>query len=231
MLDPLQELEQKIPRLVSTWSLWLVIPLVLLLGAGTFVLDVTQEARIATGIPYAAVVLIASFSGNRVATFACAVLVVGAMVVGYQLTVPVEAPWPELIDRAQAVAVVCLLAIFLIHRIYVVRQRNQAMVELAEAIQRLKLLHGMLPICSSCKKIKTNHGEWTQLESYIQSHSEAEFTHGICNDCAELMYGQFLAEEEAKAVQRRAAQEAPSLPLAGPPQTASTPPPEAGPTP
>jgi hypothetical protein len=214
MADPLQELEQKIPRLVSTWSLWLVIPLVLVLVAGTFALDVTQEARIATGIPYAAVVLIASFSGNRIVTFVTVLVVVAAMVIGYQLTAAAEAPWPEFIDRVQAVAVVCLLAIFLIHRIYVVRQRNQAVTELTETLQRLKLLHGMLPICSSCKKIKTNHGEWTQLESYIQSHSEAEFTHGICNDCAELMYGQFLADEEAKAAARRAAAGTPPPPPA-----------------
>ena len=58
----------------------------------------------------------------------------------------------------------------------------------------LKLLHeirhleGLLPICASCKKIRDTHGNWLQIEGYIRDHSDAEFTHSICPDCAKKLY-------------------------------------------
>lgn len=58
----------------------------------------------------------------------------------------------------------------------------------AEGVDSLKRLQGMLPICSSCKKIRDDQGSWTQLEWYIRDHSGAEFTHGICPECAEKLY-------------------------------------------
>ncbi|MFC1821943.1 MASE3 domain-containing protein [Thermodesulfobacteriota bacterium] len=60
--------------------------------------------------------------------------------------------------------------------------------KLQEALKKVKTLSGLLPICSSCKKIRDDRGYWSQIESYIGKHSEAEFTHGICPDCAEKIY-------------------------------------------
>lgn len=59
---------------------------------------------------------------------------------------------------------------------------------LALAQGELKTLSGLLPICSSCKKIRDDGGYWSQLEAYISRHSEAQFTHGICPDCAEVIF-------------------------------------------
>jgi len=56
--------------------------------------------------------------------------------------------------------------------------------ELEVALAQVKTLSGMLPICASCKKIRDDKGYWTQIESYIRHHSEAEFSHGFCPDCA-----------------------------------------------
>jgi DNA-binding response OmpR family regulator len=56
--------------------------------------------------------------------------------------------------------------------------------ELEAALAQVKTLSGMLPICASCKKIRDDKGYWTQIESYIRHHSEAEFSHGFCPDCA-----------------------------------------------
>jgi len=56
--------------------------------------------------------------------------------------------------------------------------------ELEEALAKVKTLSGMLPICASCKKIRDDHGYWTQIESYIRQNSEAEFSHGFCPECA-----------------------------------------------
>jgi PleD family two-component response regulator len=55
--------------------------------------------------------------------------------------------------------------------------------ELDKALTEVKQLHGLLPICSHCKKIRDDRGEWSEIENYIQSRSHASFTHGICPDC------------------------------------------------
>jgi len=70
------------------------------------------------------------------------------------------------------------------------RQRLQAIgslevtnKQLQTALNEIKTLRGLLPICSYCKKIETDIGSWVQLEEYVRSHTEAEFTHGICPTC------------------------------------------------
>jgi hypothetical protein len=57
-----------------------------------------------------------------------------------------------------------------------------------EALKKIKVLGGLIPICANCKKIRDDKGYWDQLESYIQTHSEAQFTHGICPDCAQKLF-------------------------------------------
>jgi DNA-binding response OmpR family regulator len=56
---------------------------------------------------------------------------------------------------------------------------------LEEALARVKLLQGLLPICSYCKKIRDDQNYWQQVENYISQHSEAQFSHSICPDCYE----------------------------------------------
>jgi hypothetical protein len=68
-------------------------------------------------------------------------------------------------------------------------ERNKKLIEeLHEAIAEIKVLSGLLPICSSCKKIRDDKGYWTWIEKYIQEHSEAQFSHSICPDCAKKLY-------------------------------------------
>ena len=57
-----------------------------------------------------------------------------------------------------------------------------------EKIAELKILRGLLPICSYCKKVRDDQGYWTQIENFIRDHSEAEFSHGICEECAKKHY-------------------------------------------
>ena len=57
-----------------------------------------------------------------------------------------------------------------------------------DAISQLRMLKGMLPICASCKRIRDDQGYWSQMESYIREHSEAEFSHGVCPDCIVTLY-------------------------------------------
>ncbi|NOY69192.1 MAG: hypothetical protein GXP53_06820 [Deltaproteobacteria bacterium] len=70
-------------------------------------------------------------------------------------------------------------------------EKDSLIVELTDALQKVKTLTGLLPICASCKKIRDDQGYWKQIESYICDHSEAEFSHGICPDCANKLYPDF----------------------------------------
>jgi len=64
--------------------------------------------------------------------------------------------------------------------------------ELQGSLAKTKRLNGLLPICSYCKKIKDNSGVWQQLESYLRSHAEVEFSHGICQECGEERHAQIV---------------------------------------
>jgi sigma-B regulation protein RsbU (phosphoserine phosphatase) len=67
-------------------------------------------------------------------------------------------------------------------------ERNR---ELEKALEEVKTLRGFISICSACKKIRNDQGKWEQLEAYIQQHSEALFSHGICLDCMKKLYPDF----------------------------------------
>lgn len=60
--------------------------------------------------------------------------------------------------------------------------------ELQDALKKVKTLSGLLPICASCKKIRDDRGYWTQVEVYVRDHTEADFTHSICPECAQKLY-------------------------------------------
>ena len=65
---------------------------------------------------------------------------------------------------------------------------NAVIEQLQQALNEVKILRGFLPICASCKKIKDDQGYLNQIEAYISSRTEAEFSHGICPDCARKLY-------------------------------------------
>jgi hypothetical protein len=68
------------------------------------------------------------------------------------------------------------------------QEREQVIVKLQQALAQVKRLSGFLPICASCKKIRDDKGYWQQVEAYIRDHSEAEFSHGLCPECAKKLY-------------------------------------------
>jgi PAS domain S-box-containing protein len=63
-------------------------------------------------------------------------------------------------------------------------EREELIRRLQTALQEIHTLSGLLPICAHCKRIRDGHGHWTQIEQYIRSHSQADFTHGVCPDCS-----------------------------------------------
>jgi CheY-like chemotaxis protein len=78
---------------------------------------------------------------------------------------------------------------------YLVKPPKAPEIERAHALDQVKILRGLLPICMGCKRIRDDDGYWQQLETYIRDRSEAEFSHGLCPDCAEELYpGLFKAD-------------------------------------
>jgi PAS domain S-box-containing protein len=63
-------------------------------------------------------------------------------------------------------------------------EREQLISELTSALGQIRKLSGLLPICSHCKKVRDDNGYWQKIEAYIEGHSEAEFSHSICQECA-----------------------------------------------
>jgi hypothetical protein len=76
-----------------------------------------------------------------------------------------------------------ILVVELIHRL---QAKNK------EAMRRIKILTGMLPICSNCKDIRDDRGYWKRIEEYLSQHAEVEFTHGVCPDCMAKLYPEYV---------------------------------------
>lgn len=78
------------------------------------------------------------------------------------------------------------------------REREVLIAELSNALAQVKQLKGLLPICASCKRVRDDGGYWMQIEEYIHSHSEAEFSHGICPECAKKFFPEYVESENEK---------------------------------
>ncbi|THB74208.1 MAG: hypothetical protein D3926_22425 [Desulfobacteraceae bacterium] len=68
-------------------------------------------------------------------------------------------------------------------------EKDRVIKKLENTLSEIKTLKGLIPICSKCKKIRDDQGYWNILEAYIEKHSDASFSHGICNDCQDELYG------------------------------------------
>lgn len=78
------------------------------------------------------------------------------------------------------------------------RAREKLNTELFETMAQIKRLEGLLPICAACKQIRNERGEWELVEKYITAHSEAQFSHSVCPECARQLYPQYLDEPGGK---------------------------------
>ena len=70
-------------------------------------------------------------------------------------------------------------------------ERKKLIRELKEALAKIQTLRGLVPICSSCRKIRDDKGYWHQVETYVSRHSEAQFSHGMCPDCMKELYPKY----------------------------------------
>lgn len=86
------------------------------------------------------------------------------------------------------------------------REKEQLIVELTEAMENIRTLGELLPICSSCKKIRDDQGYWQAVDGYITTHTDTKFSHGICPDCIDSLYPEY-ADKLKKKMQRPVAQQ------------------------
>jgi len=73
-------------------------------------------------------------------------------------------------------------------------ERQRLLVELRDALARVKTLSGLLPICASCKNIRDDSGYWQAVDVYVQNHSEAAFSHALCPGCARTLYPDLMGD-------------------------------------
>jgi hypothetical protein len=77
----------------------------------------------------------------------------------------------------------------------IAEELNNEKEKLKSAVENVKQLRGLLPICSYCKKIRVDEGYWMQLEMYLRDHADLEFSHGLCPDCLKKLYPEYLKKE------------------------------------
>lgn len=97
--------------------------------------------------------------------------------------------WKVMVNRALALFAIWVTAVMTLQRKTIAEERLAEAEEKKKILEETKVLRGLLPICASCKKIRDDKGYWKQIEIYIESRSEVNFSHGICHECQEKLYG------------------------------------------
>lgn len=76
-----------------------------------------------------------------------------------------------------------------------VKEQKRLIAELTESLAQVRTLRGLLPICAACKKIRDDEGYWHRIESYIQAHTDVDFSHGVCEECAVKLYPDYFRKK------------------------------------
>ncbi|MCB2192934.1 MAG: PAS domain S-box protein [Deltaproteobacteria bacterium] len=101
-------------------------------------------------------------------------------------------------DQGQGLGVV-VSGLDITVRINYAREREKLIDSLQAALDQVQTLSGLLPICSHCKKIRDDSGYWRQIEQYVEKHSQAEFSHSLCPQCAGKLYPEYFSDSAAEA--------------------------------
>ena len=158
-----------------------IIALCFTLSIAIFLLDSLIPLGVAGGVPYILVVLVSLWSPRKKLPVYVAIGGSILTIIGFYSSPAGGELWKVLFNRSLALFAIWTTAILSVQRETMQKEREKALLT-------VKILSGLLPICASCKKIRDDKGYWNQIESYIKDHSEAEFSHGICPDCAKKLY-------------------------------------------
>jgi hypothetical protein len=165
-----------------------IIVLCLILSVAIFIIDTLIPLGVAGGVPYILVVLISLWSSRINLPLYMAIGGSVLTVIGYYSSPPGGELWQVLFNRTLALFAIWTTAILSALWKNIQKEKEKALLD-------LKILSGLIPICASCKKIRDDGGYWEQIETYIRDHSEADFSHGICPECAKELYGDFYKEK------------------------------------
>ncbi len=166
-----------------------LITLCIAIAAGILVADARLPIGVAGGVPYVAVVLLALWTERPRYVVAIALMCCALTVVGAFWSPPGPVLWQAVLNRVLALFVICVAAGMGLRRHRLMRAHEAAIRDREKAIEEVKILRGLIPICASCKQIRNEDGLWDGFESYIRDHTDADFTHGICPVCVEQLYG------------------------------------------
>lgn len=159
------------------------------LAAVILLIDSKTPVGVAGGVPYVFVIFLALQIPKIGATLLFAGICTVLTILGLILSPPGES-WPQFVwNRFLAIFVIWATAGLGLRWRTLQERHELALNEREEALNQVRVLRGLIPICASCKKIRDEVGLWEQFEQYIQSHSEAQFSHGICPECAREHHG------------------------------------------
>lgn len=184
--------------LISMKPIPLIRPLIAALMCGIFFFDIYIPQGVAANLPYIFVLFLSywTFSPPFIMRLTALALILSSM--GFLFSPPSENLWKGILNRILSILVMIATAALLTRimnsekdRQQALEERERALKDREQALTEVKILQGLLPTCSGCKKIRDEAGNWTQIESYIRKHSEAEFSHGICPDCLKRLYPEF----------------------------------------
>jgi hypothetical protein len=167
-------------------GIWLVAGLAIV-----FAIDSLFPLGVASGMLYVPLLLLCQQANGRrwllPVTAASTVLIVLDLALGIG---GASSPrWVYLTNRAGSMVVLWTIAV-LLRRSFRLEAAHHDAVERAAALTERRVLAGMLPICAACKRIQHSDDAWQSLEAYIQAHSEASFSHGLCPSCLVSLYPQ-----------------------------------------
>ena len=150
-----------------------------------FAADISVPLGVAGGVPYIAPVLLSLRSQTNRSVYILAGICSLLTIAGFALSASSTAPlWEVIVNRFLAIFAIWVTTIIgLLQRRYYYEREA--------AFAKMQILQGLLPICAGCKKIRSEDGAWSSLETYIREHSEAEFSHGLCPDCSKKTLDEF----------------------------------------
>ncbi len=154
-----------------------------------FAIDLFIPLGVAAGVPYVAVVLISLWVPKRNFTVWVAFISSVLTIIGLFYSPLGGEMWKVLFNRALALFAIWTTAVLTLQRKTIEDKRIRAVQEAKQMLEETKILRGLIPICASCKKIRDDKGYWNQIEIYIEKHSDAHFSHGICQECKDKLYG------------------------------------------
>lgn len=160
-----------------------------------FIGDTQVPLGVAGGVPYILVILLSLWIDNHRYTLGLAIICTLLTMVGFYASPSGSALWKVLVNRFLAVFAIWSVTILSLQRKTIAEEKERAVKERERALEDIRVLKGLIPICSSCKKIRDEQGHWNQLEAYISKNSEADFSHGICPDCKKALYPELMKDK------------------------------------